>query len=681
MYSCLANLTTGATTTVKYDEVGNMVERINGEGDSEYWAYDSLNRVTSYTDQEGDTKTYSYDKDSQPTTTTREDNSVINTQYSETGRVQAIDYQGTARDLSYDYDALGRLTSEKLGNGTPKTTSYDHAGRILAKNGITYEYDELGNQTKITYPSGRNVDYVYDANSNLTTADISGIGMTTYTYDKNDAITTTQLPNGVTETNTRDSLGRVTAMTMNNPTQELHKYTKTYDSLGNMSGSSYGLVAQQKTETYTHDAVNRLTNVSSDITGNTTENDYNLANHLVKFDGKNVIADKIGKPEQIGTQELTYDVLGNRTNIQDSANSAHVETYEWSVDNLLESANKGTTTEVDYQYDAGGLLSTRTENTQTDNFIWDETATNALLLSDGDYEYVYGANRIPLAQVDLTDNSIEYLHADINGSVIAVTGADGYLSGITNYGAYGKRQGSAISRFGFAGEWTDPTTTYTYLRARWYDPSTGSFLSKDPLYEITQEAYGYANGNPLLMIDPSGLMIDPTVWHTSITKYIVNDIKMPDGTINKDSKIKKYADAQMDSLVFVLDNSGYISTGFMVAGIGAGASVAGAPAAPALLTIGTGMGVVSAGFEIAKCNGFKLREYHKCDALATGLSVTGAFTGGASTKIAQLTKLTKIDIDNLSFNLGLLSSAEAAMSTTWQKLKNIGNGKDDKQKC
>lgn len=174
---------------------------------------------------------------------------------------------------------------------------------------------------------------------------------------------------------------------------------------------------------------------------------------------------------------MKYNTLDNRTSSQDSTEPSHAKTYEWSIDNLLSKTTNGNNPEVAYEYDARGLLSKRTENSQSDNFVWDETSINALLIADGDYEYVYGANRVPIAQIDLTDNSIEYLHTDTNGSVIALTGVDGYLAGITNYGAYGKRQGSAISRFGFAGEWVDPTTEYAYLRARWYDPSTGQVIS------------------------------------------------------------------------------------------------------------------------------------------------------------------------------------------------------------
>jgi RHS repeat-associated protein len=40
---------------------------------------------------------------------------------------------------------------------------------------------------------------------------------------------------------------------------------------------------------------------------------------------------------------------------------------------------------------------------------------------------------------------------------------------------------------------------------RFYDPTTGQFLTRDPINAITRSAYGYVYGNPLNMVDPSGL--------------------------------------------------------------------------------------------------------------------------------------------------------------------------------
>jgi uncharacterized protein RhaS with RHS repeats len=47
-----------------------------------------------------------------------------------------------------------------------------------------------------------------------------------------------------------------------------------------------------------------------------------------------------------------------------------------------------------------------------------------------------------------------------------------------------------------------------YLRARYYDPATGQFISRDPAAIETRQAYGYTNGNPVNAVDPTGLILD-----------------------------------------------------------------------------------------------------------------------------------------------------------------------------
>jgi RHS repeat-associated protein len=59
---------------------------------------------------------------------------------------------------------------------------------------------------------------------------------------------------------------------------------------------------------------------------------------------------------------------------------------------------------------------------------------------------------------------------------------------------------------GFAGEVSSVANNTIYLRSRCYDPETGSFVTKDPLgVHASINGYLYANGNPVNVIDPSGL--------------------------------------------------------------------------------------------------------------------------------------------------------------------------------
>ena len=50
-----------------------------------------------------------------------------------------------------------------------------------------------------------------------------------------------------------------------------------------------------------------------------------------------------------------------------------------------------------------------------------------------------------------------------------------------------------------------------FLNNRYYDPTTGQFLSVDPLVAVTGDPYLYAGGNPTTRSDPSGL--DPGGCH------------------------------------------------------------------------------------------------------------------------------------------------------------------------
>ncbi|HUY86144.1 MAG TPA: RHS repeat-associated core domain-containing protein, partial [Acidimicrobiales bacterium] len=74
----------------------------------------------------------------------------------------------------------------------------------------------------------------------------------------------------------------------------------------------------------------------------------------------------------------------------------------------------------------------------------------------------------------------------------------------TAYGSLASSTGTDPTPFGFAGGYTDPTGLI-YLVARYYDPSTGQYLTVDPAVRQTQQTYEYAAGDPTNFLDPSGL--------------------------------------------------------------------------------------------------------------------------------------------------------------------------------
>ena len=64
----------------------------------------------------------------------------------------------------------------------------------------------------------------------------------------------------------------------------------------------------------------------------------------------------------------------------------------------------------------------------------------------------------------------------------------------------------------YSGEQWDADAGLLYLRARWYDPATGRFLTRDPFPGFaaltqSQNPYAYAMNNPVLFVDPSGQVV------------------------------------------------------------------------------------------------------------------------------------------------------------------------------
>jgi RHS repeat-associated protein len=165
-------------------------------------------------------------------------------------------------------------------------------------------------------------------------------------------------------------------------------------------------------------------------------------------------------------------------------------------------------TSASYTYDGDGLRSSTTTDGIKATFTWDIVQGNALALSDGVNDYVYGPGGVPIEQVNQSSGAATYLYTDQLGSVVMEADQSGTVTGTQSYAPYGSlasSTGTDPCPFGFAGGYTDPTWLI-YLVNRYYDAATGQFLSVDPLVGSTGEPYGYVGDDPSNGIDPLGLL-------------------------------------------------------------------------------------------------------------------------------------------------------------------------------
>jgi len=190
---------------------------------------------------------------------------------------------------------------------------------------------------------------------------------------------------------------------------------------------------------------------------------------------------------------------------------------------------------VEYRYDANGIRvgQTITEDTDGDGSLADETPTETKFLVDGQNPTGYAqvleekdaAGQVQKSHtlgLDVTSQAlytgaVHFLLYDGHGSTRMLVDALGYpLSGqVYRYDAYGNPLGfsptSALTSLLYSGEWLDRLTNLQYLRARYYDPSTGRFNRLDPFFGNLQDPqslhkYAYVHGDPIGRIDPSGEM-------------------------------------------------------------------------------------------------------------------------------------------------------------------------------
>ena len=126
--------------------------------------------------------------------------------------------------------------------------------------------------------------------------------------------------------------------------------------------------------------------------------------------------------------------------------------------------------------------------------------------------YTYGLQRIDEEQVRNGAWTPSYYGYDGGGNVRNLTNSAGAVTDQYEYDAYGNSftvSGTTPNNYLYRGEQFDPDLGLYYLRARYYNPETGRFMSRDPeaakLFDPkTLHKYVYAIGDPVNAKDPTG---------------------------------------------------------------------------------------------------------------------------------------------------------------------------------
>jgi RHS repeat-associated protein len=188
-----------------------------------------------------------------------------------------------------------------------------------------------------------------------------------------------------------------------------------------------------------------------------------------------------------------------------------VYTYGYDHANRLVSVTSNQLSVSSYQYNGQGDRLSQTVDGVTTNYTLDLNGGLTQVLADGTNTYLYGRSR--LAETSAAGTA--YYLADALGSVRQLADGAGSITLARAYRPYGEVMGSngaGATSYGFTGEATD-VTGMVYLRARYYAPGVGRFISRDTWAgdakaPMSYNGWLYTYGDPVNRVDPSGMCPD-----------------------------------------------------------------------------------------------------------------------------------------------------------------------------
>jgi RHS repeat-associated protein len=509
------------TATYAYDARGNLERSTDPAGNVVTYETDSLGRKTRMVDPDTGTTTYEWDAAGRQTAQTDAKNQRTTFGYDALGRkTSKTSRAGTSSAVivswAYDqvragYHNIGKLTTMTDGAGT-KTIDHDALGRVVKTvrtiNGTSYTFrygfDAGDRALWTTYPDGDTVGTQasplrYDSAGRLVS--IPGY-VNSARYNAEGKLTRIDNANGTVTTRPHDpQRGWLTGIstTAGATTIQNNTYVRNAKGMITQVASPF----PDEGWTYAYDDAGRLTTATN--TSNPTHNQTLTYDAL----GNVTSNSRTGAYTYGSTRPHAVTAAGSHTYAYDAAGlmiSGAGRTMTWDGDNRLASVTRNGATTT-FSYDADGARIQQVQGSTTRHYLGDDYEIDVPTGTTTKYISIAGT------LVGRTAGPARYwVHTDHQGSIQAETDAAGVEVHRKKYRPYGEvlSTGGSLSYEprGFTGQRHD-ASGLVYLKARYYDPELGRFISPDPLVDgqdtVGLNRYAYAANDPINHTDPTGL--------------------------------------------------------------------------------------------------------------------------------------------------------------------------------
>lgn len=425
------------------------------------------------------------------------------------------------------------------------------------KLSLQYTYDGESKLTSVTDEKGSKiVGYGYDTDGNLAKRTVDGNGMTTnYVYDYQNHLTSLKnqtksagvISEYTSEYLTNGQKSKETADTMDEDGKKSKKTsTYVYDLLGRITKETK---TGSEDISYTYDSNN---NRKETTVGNkVTAYKYNKNDELLRTDTLNTDTEEdavvIYKNDKNGNQLATvnrYEISSDKKDstyvdidvtLGDNRLNENVVNHYNALNQLTQTLTKNY--KVSFTYDAEGFRTSKTVNGEKTVFVWDGDQLVMELSESGKVQkrYIRG-NDLVYADKG-TDTEKQYYVTDPHGNVVQLTDESGAVIKTYEYDSFGNEVNpdrKDENPFRYCGEYYDKETEEIYLRARYYQPNVGRFLTRDSYTGESDEPlslhlYTYCENDGINSVDPSGHkkyakeepLAGLSVW---LDKYINSDL-------------------------------------------------------------------------------------------------------------------------------------------------------------